>query len=365
MNQRFATGASLGATIIVLAGCGIDARRRAETVQPEALPVAADTILTPYSNVPEAAWLDGRRWVVVAAEHDVSVVADFSTKKTTAVGGDKNPAIKKPFGVFVIQDTAFIRDWSTGKLTAWADATTLAGSVSGPAQTRGILPRARDAAGQYYFEVPPVPGPDGRGNRDSIAVVRSNPAMTKFDTVGKLSPIEIQEVQRNSGKRFERPVFSGLDWWGVRPAGQIWIARVHQNRVNTIVNGKEKRGEALPDPVLEVTQADRERFLQSFPAELRNTVEDLPFAPIKPPFERAIGGSDQMVWLRKSRLALDSVRRYHMMDTTGTLARVFTTVGNGVLIAASHESVLMAEQYKGGVRLMELRIPASPPPPKR
>jgi len=44
-----------------------------------------------------------------------------------------------------------------------------------------------------------VAGPDGSGNRDSIAVVRSNSAMTRLDTVARLSPVEIQEVQRNSG----------------------------------------------------------------------------------------------------------------------------------------------------------------------
>jgi hypothetical protein len=350
--------------IILLAGCGPDPRRRAESVGPEALPVATDTILTPFGEVPEAAWLEGRRWVVVAVDHDAAVVVDFGHRSSTPIGGAGNKELKKPFGVFVVKDTAFIRDWSSGKLTAWADGITLAGSTAGPKETRGILPRARDAAGQYYYEVPPNAGPDGSGNRDSIAVVRSNSGMTRFDTVARLSPVEIQEVQRNSGKRFERIIFSGVDGWGVRPAGALWIARVHQNRVNTIVNAKEKRGEPLPDPVLEVTQTDRRQFIQSFPEDLRNTVEDLPFAPIKPPFERAFDGPDGLVWLRKSRVATDSVRRYHVVDSTGTLSRVLTTIGRGVLIASSHESVLLAEQYSGGVRLMELRIPAPAEPRK-
>jgi hypothetical protein len=350
--------------LLLLAGCGVDSRRRAETVVPEALPLAADTILAPYGNLPEAAWLEGRRWVVVAADHDAAVVLDFAHRSITPVGGAANHEIKKPFGVFVIQDTAFVRDWSTGKITTWADGTTLTGSIAGPKETRGILPRARDAAGQFYFEVPPIAGPDGSGNKDSISVVRSNAAMTRFDTVARLSPVEIREVQRSSGKRFERIVFSGVDWWGVRPAGSLWIARVHQNRVNAVVNRKEQRGEPLPDPVYDVTQVDRKQFIQSFPEELRNTVEDLPFAAIKPPFDRALDGPDQLVWLRKSRVATDSVRRYHVVDTTGMLARVLTTVGPGAIIAASHEAVLLAEQYSGGVRLMELRIPAPNPPPK-
>jgi hypothetical protein len=43
---------------------------------------------------------------------------------------------------------------------------------------------------------------------------------------------------------------------------------------------------------------------------------------------------------------------------------VLTTIGRGVLIASSREAVLLAEQYSGGVRLMELRIPAPAEPKK-
>jgi hypothetical protein len=349
------------ALLVALAtACGVGSARRAETVPPEALPIAADTIVVPFTQIPEAAWLDGRRWAVVESEHDAAVIADFATRAVTPVGGPKNPEIRKPFGLFTVGDTVFVRDWSTGKLTLWAGGNTLAGSIGAPAATRGILPRARDAAGQYYFEVPPVAGPDGSGNRDSIAVIRADPTMTRFDTVLRLSPISVAEVQRSSGKRFERLVFSGNDWWGVRPDGRLWVARVHANRVNTVANRKERRGEPLPDPVLEVTQPDRDRFIQSFPEEVRNTLQDLPFAPLKPPFERGFSSSDGMVWLRKSRAVRDSVRRYHVVDTTGLLARVFTTQGEAVIIAAGKGSALMAEQFRGGVRLMEIPLPAPP-----
>jgi hypothetical protein len=325
------------------------------------LPLAADTVLTPYGEVPEAGWLGGRRWVVVATDHDAAVVVDFATRQVTPIGGPGNQTIKKPFGVFTIGDTALVRDWGTGQLSIWAGGTTLVGTVPGPAQLRGILPRARDAAGQYYFEIPPIAGPDGSGNRDSIALVRSNSGMTTFDTVVKLSPLDIAEVQRSGGKRFERLIFSGNDWWGVWPDGRLWVGRIRGNRVNIVVNGKERRGEALPDPVFEVTRADREQFIQSFPEDIRRTVEDLPFAPIKPPFERGFTSADGLVWLRKSRPGSDSVRRYHLVDSTGTLVRVLTTIGRGVIIAASGQAALEAEQYSGGVRLMELPLPAKRP----
>ena len=90
--------------------------------------------------------------------------------------------------------------------------------------------------------------------------------------------------------------------------------------------------------------------------------EKLPFAPLRPPFERGFPGVDGAVWLRKSKMAVDSIRRYHLVDTTRALSRVFTTFGNGLIIAAGRETVLLAEQFKGGIRLMEIHLPAAPPP---
>ncbi|MBL8987836.1 MAG: hypothetical protein JNJ80_16315, partial [Gemmatimonadetes bacterium] len=142
-----------------------------------------------------------------------------------------------------------------------------------------------------------------------------------------------------------------------------WIARVRRNEVSILEGRKERRGERLPDPVLEVTRADRDQYVQTFPQDLGAMAEKLQFAPLKPPFERALPGVDGTVWLRKSKTALDSLRRYHLVDTTGHLSRVFSALGPGVMVAAGRESVLFAEQFKEGVRLMEVRLPAVPPPP--
>jgi hypothetical protein len=184
--------------------------------------------------------------------------------------------------------------------------------------------------------------------------------MTRFDTLALLSPPDLVEISEPRGKRYERLVFSGLDGWGVRPDGRIWVARVRRNEVSRFEGRKEKRGERLPDPVLEVTRGDRELYVRTFPEELRSMAEKLQFAPYKPPFERAFQAPDGSIWLRKSKAASDSVRRYHVVDTTGSLARVLGVVGPGVIVATGSDAVLLVEQFKEGVRLMEVRIPAKP-----
>jgi hypothetical protein len=112
--------------------------------------------------------------------------------------------------------------------------------------------------------------------------------------------------------------------------------------------------------VLEVTRADRLQHINSFPEDLRGMAENLPFAPYRPNFERAFGIAGGPIWIRKSKAAVDSVRRYQVVDTTRTLTRVFTTIGNGLIVAASPESALLVEQFAGGLRVMELRLPAPP-----
>lgn len=353
--------AAVGA-VVLLGGCGPTNSRRAESVPVEVLPLAQDTVVVPWVNVPEAAWLGGRRWVIVGADHDAAMTVDFTTKTAAPVGGAKNPDLAKPYGVFAVGDTAFIADWAKSRLSIWGPDGKMTGSVPAPAGTRGILPKARDAAGNYYFEVPPIAGTDGSGLKDSAAIVRGDPALAKFDTVARLAPLDIAEVQEARGRRYERLVFSGNDWWGVRPDGRVWIARVRRNEVSVLEGGKERRGERLPDPVLEVTRPDKEQYVATFPEDLQEMAKKLQYASLKPPFERGFGGPDGMVWLRKSKPLVDSVRRYHLVDTAGMLSRVLSTVGRGVIVAAGREAALVAEQFKGGIRLMEVRLPAAPPP---
>ena len=166
------------------------------------------------------------------------------------------------------------------------------------------------------------------------------------------------EMIGEQGRRFERRVFSGTDKWGILPDGAVWVARVYHNRVDwRSPDGAWRHGAALPDRVLEVTRYDREMFIRNFPPELRSTAQRLPFAPVKPPFEDALGTSDGMVWLVKSRAPLDSVGLYHVVDRTGRLARNLRIAGRGHVIGASADAAIVAEPTPQGIRLIRLAVP--------
>ncbi len=283
------------------------------------------------------------------------VVADFGVGRLTPLGGDGNKELANPFAVFTPGgDTLWVSDWGLRRVTGWTGGRQVA-AVPATDELRGALPRARDLGGRFYAAITP---PGGGAARDSAVVVRAASDLIRADTVGRLAPLDLAEIQAQGGRRFERRVFSGQDAWGVIPDGTVWIARVYQNRVDfRAPNGDITRGEPLPDRVLEVTRADRELFLQSFPPELRRTAERLPFAPIKPPFETGFTSADGLVWLQKTEAAFDSTGRYHVVNRRGELTREIRVPTTSRILAAGADAALAVEADSGGLRLLQYAVP--------
>jgi len=153
-----------------------------------------------------------------------SLVALAQTDSGTLLrlGGDHTDKYKNPFALFRAGDSLWVDDWALSRATAWGLTGSFAGSVPSAAGLRGALPRGRDAAGQFYFEVPPPSRPDGSGNRDSTAIVRSTPDLTRFDKAnfGSPPPAEIKEAaprhilfgedRRHRTLRLARPAIDAL-----------------------------------------------------------------------------------------------------------------------------------------------------------
>lgn len=334
---------------------------RAKAPPAEYLALPSDTLTAPWANLPRGSWLGDNRWVLVASDWDEAAIADFGAGTLTPVGAGAKGRPEHPVSVFTSSDTVYLTDWS-GKSTVWV-GNRLIDSIPTAAALRGAAPRARDAAGQLYYEVRRSPGRDGSGNRDSAAVVRAPRDLSRFDTVARLAPVDGREMVRENSRRFERQVFSGDDLWGVWRDGTLWVARLLRNNLWAIeAGGKVTRGPELPDPVFEVTQADRDRYLQGFPSEVRPKETDLPFALVFPPFVAAFQGPGETIWLEKSKPALDTLRSIHVLDRKGNLLRFLRLRSQGRVLAVGDSTLLVAEQFEKGVRLLSIRIPSTPPP---
>ncbi|MGH7515983.1 MAG: hypothetical protein ACREOC_00730 [Gemmatimonadales bacterium] len=322
------------------------------------LQTATDTLRAPFQDAAGAVQLGRERWAVVSEGGGMVVLADFGAERITQLGGERSKEIANPFAVFGPSgDTLWLSDWGLRRVTGWAGGRLVA-AVPATDALKGALPRARDTSGRFYAAITPPAGRDGGGARDSAVVVRASSDLTRADTVARLAPLDLAEIRADGGRRFERRVFSGQDAWGVLPDGTVWIARVYQNRVDfRAPDGDLTRGTPLPDRVLEVTRADRDLFLQSFPSELRRTAERLPFAPIKPPFESGFTSADGLVWLQKTEAAFDSTGRYHVVNRRGELIREIRVPTTSRMLAAGADAALAVEADSGGLLLLQYVVP--------
>jgi hypothetical protein len=346
---------ALLAAVLVIAGCS-PAAPPAETIQ---LLPTGDTLLTPYGDITDAAWLEGDSWVVIAPQDRTVSLADLGKRRLSPFGGARAKELEQPFHVFRSGDTIRVADWQRRRLTGWSLDGGFGGVIPAMDALRGALPRARDAAGNWYFELRPSPGLDGSGNRDSATIIRTRPDLTGADTIARLAPFDLAEVISEGRRRLERRLLSGQDRWGVLPDGSLWVARVSQNRVDwRDPAGTVHQGQRLPDLVLPVTENDRQLFLQKFEAALRPTVSQIPFVAIKPPFDNAFAVPDGLVWLVKNRAIGDSLRTYQLIDRTGRLVRTATHPGFGRILAIGEGIALVGEPFAGGVRLLGLQVPA-------
>jgi hypothetical protein len=324
------------------------------------LVATGDSVITPYGDISAAAWIGDRRWVAVAPQEPSVGVADFaqhSLKPFTAAAAKE---LAQPFYLFTAGDSVYIADWQRRRLTAWSRSGALGGTIPAADALRGALPRGRDAQGRWYFELRPLPGADGSGNRDSAAIVRASPDLSRRDTVARLSPPELVEVISDGRRRMERRLLSGQDRWGLTADGRVWIARVSENRVDWRSGDQAHRGVQLPDRVLPVTDNDREIFLNKFDQALRATVAQTPFAVVKPPFEDGFTDAAGRVWLVKSRAIGDSVRTYQVIDSTGRLVAGMSHDGLGRILAVTDSFAIVGEPFEAGTRLLLYRIPSAP-----
>ena len=345
--------ASHGALLLTLA-CGTREPPPPDTL----LGAAADTIQTGLYEATAGAWLGGDRWAVLSPADQRVVVLDFGTHAATDLGKEIPKAFQGPFALFTVGDGLYVADWALRRLTIWTLDGKYLGMVKTPEITNGTLPRARDGLGNWYVQFNPPPGPDGSGKRDSAVVVRFPVDFSRGDTILRLSPLDLAQVDGDAGRRFERRVFSGEDGWGVLADGSLWVARVNPNRVDWIApDGKRQAGQKLPDKVFTISLSDREAFLRKFPPELRSAAEKVPFSPVKPPFELAFTGGDGDVWLEKSRVIPDTVRRYQVVGRNGRLLEFVSFNGYARALATSPGVVLVTDAHPPGMRFLRFPRP--------
>ncbi len=142
-------------------------------------------------------------------------------------------------------DTILVADWGLRRVTAWTEAGKQLAAWPMPDGLRGALPRARDAAGQWYFQIDPDPKDDGSGLLDSAAVVRSDPQLTRFDTLARLAPPDLAITQGMNGNRYQRRALVRVRSLG-RRAGRHAVGGARLPESDRVVSARGRQGRSGP-----------------------------------------------------------------------------------------------------------------------
>jgi hypothetical protein len=321
----------------------------------------ADTVIVPVTEITAATPRGDGNWTVEAPIEGQVFVADFGTHQATPFPGITKATVPHPTTLIGAGDTIIVGDWGLRRFTAWTPTGTQVEAWPAPDALADALPRARDAAGQWYFQVSPNAGIDGSGLLDSAAIVRSDPQLSHFDTVARLAPPDLIKMEGASGEHYQRRILSGDDAWGVQPDGTLWIVRVFQNQVewHRPGSGKVLRSPQLPDLVLPITDMDREIYVRRFPEAERETARSLPNSPVKPPFEHAFAVPGGRIWLAKSDTALARLRHFQAVDSTGVVRNIALPTYGSALGVTVHW-ILVGEEFPGGIRLLRFAVPPVP-----
>ena len=318
-----------------------------------------DTLVVPAVAVTTVAARSDGKWALLAPLDDQLFLADFGGKRVRLFPGITKADVPHPVTLIAVGDSIVVGDWGLSRFTEWSPSGQRLAAWPAPGALHHALPRARDAAGQWYFQISPDANVDGSGLLDSAVIVRADPQLTRFDTLARLTPPELVRVAGVSGMHYQRRTMGGEDAWGVRPDGTLWVARVFQNQIEWHRPGVKKveRSPQLPDPVLMVTDMDREIYVRRFPEDQRQTARELPNTATKPPFEHVFSTPDGRIWLAKSDTALAPVRHFQVVDRTGVLF-VVAVPSRGFALGVTADYILMGEEFPGGIRLLRYPVPA-------
>ena len=267
---------------------------------------------------------------------------DFATGDATAVGvhadtireGDPTVGMYRLPG-YVLRfagDTVGLVDFAAERTSLWNEQGQFlrfagGGKVGGTNQAL-----AWDWQGHSYKEdLRTVLGglePGAELGFDSLAVMRITDGDTLADTVARMKLPVWGRGQFGETMKIVSTIFSGRDVFGVLPDGSLWAARANDNRVDwRSPSGEWTRGQERPFPTIQVTQEERDAFLEKLRVQMMQMgapagIElSYPFADTKPPFSAAVASAAGQVWLQRSRAFGDSLPVWDVVGRDGKAVR--------------------------------------------
>lgn len=250
-----------------------------------------------------------------------------------------------------------------------------------PGLIYGIYPRAVDARGRFYFQIPGwASGARGDPPPDSIVVARIDWKTGSMDTLTRVkNAADPGPIKRG----LPYIPFSPQDVWLATPEGRVIVVRVGDYHIDfRAVDGRITRGASVPYSVLPVTQEDRISHTRNFlenttvggrggansnptgnsalPADwlTKEAVERMAaeneFAERKPPFTELTprAAPDGSLWVERS-VVHGAARTFDVFDAAGALARRVQLPTGRRLISIGAAGVYLAFSGDDGFETLE------------
>lgn len=252
-----------------------------------------------------------------------------------------------------------------------------------PGITMPLHPRAVDALGRHYLQIPGWIS-NSRDRGDSVWIVRYDPRSERLDTLALIKGATSPPAR--DGRQLGIPFvpFAAQDAWAVTGDGRVAIVRAAPYRVEWHrSDGGVVRGPIVPGEALAVTMADRVAFTRDFianapiggrdpnggmsvaPAELleenriRQVAQGNTFASVMGPFTQAapVVAVDGMLWVERSA-HVGTPSTWDVFDSAGrNVRRVSLPVGRRLVALGRAGAYLAVADADGLQRLERYSIP--------
>lgn len=223
-------------------------------------------------------------------------------------------------------------------------------SAAGGLDTTLLMPRTMDLRfgiphddGHVWFTA----GAPRKG-ADSVPLLRLTVSSNHIDTLTFLLTPEATFTPMGDIAMWLTPEYAARDVWGVAPNGRVWIARGADNRVDWIdTSGAMTRGKPLPFTTIRTVEADRLRVKGLPAAPILDTLHRA-MASTKAPFQDAVLGPDDELWVWRNQLAGTPYEVYDVLRRDGTVrAHIKAPPAHRLLAVGSEFVYLYGEDADG------------------
>jgi 6-bladed beta-propeller protein len=323
-------------TVVLLLAAAVQAKAQApnRSVQPQRLAAATASVAEPFTKVSQVVELAPNRVLVVDEQEKRLALVDLTTGRVDQVGRiGAGPGEYRALGAVLSRPGggAFVVDFALRRLLVLRADGKFDDHVRLPSSA---LLEATDAKGNLYGTAFMPRTADGM--RDSMFLVRWNPAGERVDTLMKIDArISMSTGPINRPRQVNPPINA----WDVLPDGDVIVIEAADYRAVTWRDGKRGASVGVPWEPVRVTDDERKAVtaaMKATPVKQLNNPNgagaqrfrdvEFQFAASYPPFGgEGLGGRYTTVapngdiWVKRLHAVADSVQRYDVLSAEGSL----------------------------------------------